>query len=550
MDYEGIKNAIKDRMNIVDVISHYVRLESSGKNMKAKSPFTNEKTASFFVSPEKNLFYCFSSQKGGDIFSFVQEIEGVDFIGALEILAKRAGIDIDEYKGKGGQSEENKLLQEILSSAEFIYSNIPKNVKEYIEGRGITGESIKKWNIGFVPEGWELVKNKLSKYKEDDLVKAGLLVKGEKGIYDRFRKRVMFSLYSDNNKIIGFSGRIFGEGEPKYINVPDTPLYSKSNYLYGLNFAKQEIRKLDFSILVEGYTDVVMSHQAGFPVAVATSGTSVTKDQLMKLKKLSNKIIFALDGDSAGVRACIRASRIALSIGMEVRVSILEGGKDPADLINEDKEKWREAIKTSKPLITFLIDGIKGKVDKDKWMKKTKEILLPVASDISDRIYRDLAVKEIAEFLDVKRESVESQMSEVKEVVEDVMPKVVYKKDSKEIDLEHVRYFLSYLKKNNEKIGEEQQKIIDELSEFENLVLTEVDQGLGHFILDLSESEEDKVKKANISLEEHSKRLLKELLNQRVLEYSRKLDSGDLGKKDIAKHEEICKNDLARISSL
>ncbi len=366
---------IKERLSIVDVISSYMQVDQSGKNFKAKCPFHNEKTPSFFISAERGTYYCFGCGEKGDIFSFVEKFEGTDFMGSLKLLAERAGVTLEDRNRNDPNKDKKETYYEILEEAtKFFESNFEKEPKAraYLIGRGLTDATIKSFRIGYVKDEWRSLSDYLiSKgYKKEDIEIVGLLKIGDKGFYDRFRSRIIFPLSDSSGRIIAFSGRIFGKDESteaKYLNSPDTPLFYKSNVLFGIDKAKESIRRRGYSIIVEGQMDLIMSHQAGFTNTVAVSGTAFTDNildneskinNLGLIRRLSPKIIFAYDGDAAGIRAVSRSSMIALSLDMQVKVASLEEGKDPADIILENPDIWKDIIKNSFDIITFHIERI------------------------------------------------------------------------------------------------------------------------------------------------------------------------------------------------
>ncbi|MEK7142355.1 MAG: DNA primase, partial [Patescibacteria group bacterium] len=304
---------IKSRLSIVDVAQNYIKLQKAGNNYKANCPFHNERTPSFFVSPARESWHCFGCSRGGDMFSFIMEIEGVDFLESLKILADKAGVVIEKIDKKQ-QNERLRLFSLLEDAVTFYETELRKNqdVITYLKKRGMKGDLAKSFGIGFAPAGWRNLHDFLKgkKYSETEMEKAGMIVKSTKaqaGYYDRFRSRIMFPIFNASGEIVGFSGRIFGEdgvdSGGKYINSPQTVLYDKSKVLYGFNKAKDEIRKKDICVVVEGQMDVVMSHQAGIANAVAVSGTALTTDHLKLIKRLTDKIIMAFDKDEAGARA-------------------------------------------------------------------------------------------------------------------------------------------------------------------------------------------------------------------------------------------------------
>ena len=404
---------IKERLSIEEIVSSYIKLEKAGANFKAKCPFHNEKTPSFFVSPDRGTYYCFGCGASGDIFSFIEEFEGLDFKGALKILAERAGIPLVQYS-KEKEGEKEKLYRAMEEATKFFEKNLAENKKilEYLKSRGLEEKTIGDFKIGFSLLDWrtlfEYLKSKGFSDKEIEL--AGLVKKTEKGFYDRFRGRIMFPISDSSGRIIAFSGRIFEDDgkSAKYLNSPDTPIFSKSAVLYGLDKAKESIRKNNFSILVEGQMDLILSHQAGFRNTVATSGTAlsdatVSKENVVSnlglLRRLSGNIILAFDADRAGFNASSRAGKIALSFGMDVKVVSMSEGIDPASLISQDgTDAWRTAIRNSKHIIEFLLDKILNshKEDMRKVGREIREKILPYVDSIESAIEKSHFIKIIS----------------------------------------------------------------------------------------------------------------------------------------------------------
>jgi len=404
---------IKERLSIEEIVSSYIKLEKAGANFKAKCPFHNEKTPSFFVSPDRASYYCFGCGAKGDIFSFIEEFEGLDFKGALKILAERAGVPLVQYN-KEKEGEKEKLYRAMEEATKFFEQNLAKNGKilEYLKVRGLEEKSIKDFKIGFALLDWRTLFDYLKSkgFSDKEIEFAGLAKKTEKGMYDRFRGRIMFPISDSSGRIIAFSGRIFEDDgkSAKYLNSPDTPIFSKSAVLYGLDKAKESIRKNNFSILVEGQMDLVLSHQAGFKNTVATSGTAlsdatVSKENVVSnlglLRRLSGNIVLAFDADKAGFNASSRAGKIALSFGMDVKVVSMPEGIDPADLISKSgTDAWRTAIRNSKHIIEFLLDKVltSFKDDIRKAGREIREKVLPYVSSIESAIEKSHFIKLIS----------------------------------------------------------------------------------------------------------------------------------------------------------
>jgi len=418
-------NEIKERLDIVDVISSYIKLEKTGANYRALCPFHSEKKPSLFVSPTRQIWKCFGCGASGDIFAFVKQIEGVEFGDSLRILAKRAGV---ELRRQSPQAETvRKRFYELCELATKFFEKqlhegqIGKKAKDYLLKRDITEESIKEWRIGFAPETWNSLLDflKAKGFSVGEIERAGLVLTSDKGkTYDRFRGRIIFPIFDLNSQTIGFGGRAFtqyrGKGEEitaKYLNIPNTLLYNKSKVLYGLNRAKVPIRKEDACVLVEGYTDVIMSHQAGVENVVATSGTALTNDQLVLLKRYSKNLITAFDMDIAGDSATKRGIDLAQAQGFDIKVVHLAKGKDPADVASGKAGDWKKAVKDAKSIIDFYFENafsmFNSKIAEGK--RKISQTLLPVIKRIQNKIEQSAWLKELAMKLEVSEESVEQE---------------------------------------------------------------------------------------------------------------------------------------------
>jgi DNA primase len=365
----GTAETIKDRLSIVDVIGSYIKLEHAGANLKARCPFHNEKTPSFFVSPARGSYYCFGCGVKGDIFSFVQEYEKVDFLGALKMLAERAGVELQEFKSDAHKKVERQYKVLDLATT-FFQKRLDELQKEYLYSRGLTNTDITSWRIGYAEDQWRSLMDTMLRQSVDgqvitkqDLVDVGLikLAEGDK-VYDRFRSRIMFPIFDSSGRVIGFSGRIFGQvdesqgqAQAKYLNSPDTKLFNKSEVLYGFDKAKQAMRERGYAVLVEGQLDLLLCHQAGIKNAVATSGTALTDGHLMKISRMTRNILFMYDGDKAGYGATRRGERLAIEQGFDVKVVTLPQGEDPASLIQKDKQAFIRALKESTHVVPYYL---------------------------------------------------------------------------------------------------------------------------------------------------------------------------------------------------
>lgn len=403
---------IKERLGIVDLIGSYIKLERAGNSFKARCPFHNEKTPSFFVSPERDSYYCFGCGAKGDIFTFVEEFEGLDFRGALKVLAERTGVELVPENSKF-RDEREKLFAVMEESANFFEHNLSEagEAREYLKKRGLADKTVKEWRIGYAPPLWNNLENhlKTKNFSESEMEKAGLIKREEGRSYDRFRGRIIFPIFDGSGRVIAFSGRILNDDgkSAKYLNSPETELFSKSRTLYGFDKAKLAIKKMDYSILVEGQMDLIMCHQAGYANAVASSGTALTGGHLEILKRLSNRVIMAFDADNAGFNASARAWQIALSLGMEVKIAELPKGLDPAELILKNKGKWAASLKESKHIIDFYLDRILGEEqDKRKIGLKIRDKVLPFVSALESNMEKSHFVAKIADASGIKEEAI------------------------------------------------------------------------------------------------------------------------------------------------
>jgi len=418
---------IKNRLDIVEVIGSYIKLKKAGANYRALCPFHSEKTPSFFVSPARQIWHCFGCGAHGDIFGFVMQIEGVEFGDALHILAQKAGVELKRQTPEYKQWQtERQRLYEICELATSFFekqlegSTAGKEAKKYLLSRGITEESIKKWRLGYSPDTWQGLSDFLTSrgYKIEEIERAGLAIKSEKiSFYDRFRGRIIFPIFDSNSQVIGFSGRVFKSPDTaKYVNTPATLLYDKSRVLYGLDKAKVAIRKRDLCILVEGNTDVIMTHQAGSENTVATSGTALTPSQLKILKRYSNNLLIGFDMDVAGETATKRGIDLAQSLGFDIKIIRLPEGKDPAELIAKNPLEWEKTINSAVGILDFYFETAFARADSKtpQGKKAISKMLLPQIKRIPNKIEQSYWVQKLAEKLEVKEEDVEEELKKVK----------------------------------------------------------------------------------------------------------------------------------------
>lgn len=533
---------IKERLTIEEVVSSYIKLDKAGNNLKARCPFHNEKTPSFFVSADRGTYYCFGCGASGDIFTFVEEFEGLDFKGALKLLADRAGVELTAFtkEKKESESEKEKLYRVMEEATKFFESNLINNteVLDYLKSRGLKEKSIKDFRIGFVKNDWRLLyENLKNKFSDGELEKAGLIKKTEKGYYDRFRGRIMFPIFDSSGRVIAFSGRIFVDDgkSAKYLNSPETPIFSKNAVLYGIDKAKDSIRKNNFSILVEGQMDLILSHQAGYKNTIATSGTALSDSTVSKenvvsnlglIRRLSSNLVLAFDADKAGANATIRAGKIALSLGMDVKVVDMPEGVDPADLISKGSaDAWREAIRNSKHIIEFLLKKALEKSASDPRKNISREVqekILPFVDALDKssekagflkKIHDKTSISETFLLEDLKK--IEKEQKYEKEEIQKVEETEVKKrrKDNVESDLLGIAFWQQTLsapvvdfKMIFEKLGQVAKKYED--SKEDLIYKAEV-------FYTNNENLEKSVKEMFLNLEEEN---INEELNKKMLE--------------------------------
>jgi DNA primase len=427
---------IKDKVSINEVVGQYVQLRRAGRNFVGRCPFHKERTPSFHVSPERGSYMCFGCGEKGDIFTFVQKIDGVDFVTALKQLAEKAGVTLvqrshtDQAQVQEEKIKEEKLLEICEEATKFFEAKLAEHaeIKDYLRARGVKDETVKEWRLGYAPASWEdLSKYLLAKgYTQNDIAEAGLAAKSERKqgeIYDRFRGRIMFPLFDASGKVIAFSGRFFEkvsgskeEGDPaKYVNSPETPLFRKSKVLYGFDRARAAIRKADCILLVEGQFDLILSHQSGLPFTVASSGTAITPEHLSLLGRLSKRLVLALDGDSAGIRAGLKTTAMALYAGFDVKIPAFDAGKDPADLARENPELLKAAVRTSRTAIEFFLEALRPGTRDDRAYKLLVEAqLLPLIKVMQSSIDQAHFVRIIASRIGVPEDAVRSALTKVR----------------------------------------------------------------------------------------------------------------------------------------
>ncbi|MFH1598541.1 MAG: DNA primase [Patescibacteria group bacterium] len=417
---------IKQKLDIVDVVQEYLRLQKAGANHRALCPFHREKTPSFMVSSDKQIYHCFGCGEGGDIFGFVQKMEGVEFPEALRILAKRAGVKLVPRDPKL-HNQKTKLMDITKWAASYYHKVLleaqsAKIAREYLAERDVNEETITSFKLGFAPEDWERLNDFLKKkgFKEEDIFLSGLTIKSEKGTgqYDRFRKRLMFPINDVHGNPIGFTGRILESNEEaaKYVNTPQTLIYNKSTVIYGLDRAKQAIKSEKLAVMVEGNMDVLASHQAGVLNVVASSGTALTEGQINLIKRYSPNIAIAFDADLAGEGAAKRGIELAMLSGLNVRVITLPYGKDPDECIKKSVQLWKDAIVNNQSIMDYYFTTTFDKLNLNKVedKKEAAKILIPIIDKIADTVEQTHYLQQLAEKLKVEEKILRDKLGELK----------------------------------------------------------------------------------------------------------------------------------------
>jgi DNA primase len=431
------RELIKSKIDLVEFINSYVPLKKMGRNFRARCPFHNEKSPSFTVSPERQIWKCFGCQKAGDVFGFLMEYEKMGFGEAIRMLAEKTGVKL-EFRGKvgvggrGEEKEERETLFEInhLTSEFYNYvllkTEFGKDAREYLEKRGIIKESINLFKIGYAPNSFQSLVNFLRKkgYKSEELVKSGVAVGSGENLKDRFYGRLMFTLFDHRGNVVGFAGRVFQKKDEelvkagitgKYINTSETPVYHKSEVLFGFNMTKDFVRKEDFAIVVEGEIDLIKVFQAGTKNVVAIKGSAFTEQQVALLKRFTQNLKICLDSDLAGQMAAMRGIAIAEKADFNIKIVELLEGKDPDECVSKDIKIWKKSLSGARDVWQFYIDIALKQFDvKDTFGKKNfTEFVFPKINEIANLVVRDHYVKKLAGILEVDEEVVLRQMEEV-----------------------------------------------------------------------------------------------------------------------------------------
>lgn len=522
------REEIKSRISIEDLAGEYLELKRTGRNFKALSPWTNERTPSFIVSPDKQIWHDFSSGKGGDIFGFIMEVEGMNFREALEFLARKAGVEIETFNSKRSKeiAEKKERLRKILQISSNFYQHMlirDKKALNYVfKKRKLSKEIVQDFKVGYAPNGQKILTNFLLKkgFSLNDIRDAGLL---NRFGGDIFRNRMVITLKDASGEPVGFTGRIIDDepNAPKYLNTPQTLLYDKSSNIFGLSQAKNEIRKTGFAVVVEGNMDVISSHQVGVENVVATAGTAMTVNHLKALSRFSNDIRLCFDSDQAGINATERTISLGQQAGVELSIITLDQSagqaKDPDELIQKDIELWRKSIANPQPAMEWIFDQYQKRLDIStaKGKKDFSTIALKLVENLNDPVEKDFYINEISKRIGVSKATLLNKIGEEKKPEKTKKRVKIEKTDKKFVDdflyeddllalaIKEPRLakMLSDLKENSLH-GEQRNKILEILKsedmellksfdEYVKILLLKADERLGN----IKESATDEMKR-------------------------------------------------------
>ena len=442
---EEILNEVRQSNDIVDVISQYVHLKRSGRNYFGLCPFHNEKSPSFSVSPDKQIFHCFGCGVGGNVITFVSQIEGLNFVETVQMLAERANIQLPTLQNNGDTQREilkDKVYKVNEFTAEYYHQNLykpqAKMAQEYVKKRQLTNETLKSFRIGFSGKFDELYQElKKQGFQEQEILESGLVNKNERGQYiDRYRNRLMFPICDARGRVIAFGGRVLDDSKPKYINSPENVVYSKGRHLFGLNVAKKgDTKKL---LIVEGYMDVISLHQRGITNVVAPLGTALTEQQGWLLRKNSEQIILSFDSDDAGIKAKLRAIDILQNMGCDLRVIQLEGAKDPDEyILKYGNMRFQNVIDKAFSVVEFKVKILKKELDLDNTNDKIKFLneIAKLISKVDNTMEREVYIEKIAKEYDISKEAIYAEVN-----------KLTYKNDKSEKILEKAKPVITHKK--------------------------------------------------------------------------------------------------------
>lgn len=415
----SIIDEVKQRTDIVEVASQYTTLVKAGRNFRGLCPFHSEKHPSFFVYPEQQSWHCFGAcSTGGDVFSLVMKKDNLEFGEALRLLAERAGVTIpSRVKQEADKEKSERLYQASEAAAQYFHHRLLSNpagekARSYIAQRGLSQKAIDDFQLGYSLNSWDSLKQYLMErgYNESELTTAGLIIEAEPKVsHDRFRNKLMFPIHDSKGRTIGFGARVLDDSLPKYINSPETPLFNKSSCLYGIDLAHRAIRQQDFTVIVEGYMDVITAHENGFSNVIASMGTAITDNQINILKKLTKNIILALDADAAGEEASLRCIGYENILGAEVKIAILPEGKDPDEVIRESNKKWQNLLDEAIPIIDYTFNRVASELDLNTARDKSLAVdrLLPIITQVKDLVRQAHYLQKLAHLVNISEHRLE-----------------------------------------------------------------------------------------------------------------------------------------------
>ena len=450
---DEVINDVRQSNDIVDVISQYVHLKRSGRNFFGLCPFHNEKSPSFSVSPDKQIFHCFGCGVGGNVFSFITQIEGINFVEAVQMLAERANIQLPTLQDNGDSQREElkaKVYKVNEFTADFYHQNLykpqAKIAQEYVKKRQLSNETLKSFKIGFSGKFDELYQElKKQGFGEKEILESGLVNKNERGQYiDRYRNRLMFPICDARGKVIAFGGRVLDDSKPKYINSPENVVYSKGRNLFGLNVAKKgDLKRI---LIVEGYMDVISLHQRGITNVVAPLGTALTEQQGWLLRKNSEQIILSFDSDEAGLKAKLRALDILQNMGCDLRILQMEGAKDPDEyIIKYGNARFNNLVDKALSIIEFKVKILKKDLNLENTNDKIKFLneIAKLISNVNNTIEREVYIEKIAKEYDISKEAIYAEVN-----------KLTYKNVKTENVLEKPKPVVTHIKREEKVISE------------------------------------------------------------------------------------------------
>jgi DNA primase len=422
----SVIDEVKQRIDIVEVVSQHVKLTKSGRTFRGLCPFHSEKHPSFFVYPERQSWHCFGAcNTGGDVFSFIMKKESIDFGEALRLMAQRAGVSLPSRSEPSAKKEEKERLYQVNEATAQYFHNLllssqaGEKARSYVARRGLSSETITSFQLGFSPNSWEELKQYLMErgYTEGELLTAGLIIEGEGGgSHDRFRNRLMFPIYDVRGHLTGFGARALDDSLPKYLNSSQTPVFDKSSSLYGINLAAAAVRQQNMVVIVEGYMDVITAHQNGFNNVVASMGTAVTERQVSAVKRLTKNMALALDADAAGEEAMLRGIGYENTLEAEVKVIILPEGKDPDDVIKEEAKIWQNLVEEALPIVDYTFNMVTANLDLTTARDKTSAVdkLLPIIAEIKDTVRQAHYLQKLARLVNVTERNLEAALPRIK----------------------------------------------------------------------------------------------------------------------------------------